>query len=683
MDTILDLNCLVKEIKGVGPKKVKALENLNVRTVEDLLFLFPRRYEDRRNIKTIQNLINGEKASVKAKVIMIVKSNFRYGKKKTLRLLVEDETGTMEVVFFNANYLERTVKKDSVYMLFGNVSVKDGKTQMIHPDINIWEKGDHGEILPIYPLSKGLSQKDLRKWQTSLNKLKSDLKDYLPELCLNRNKLCDINYALNNIHFPKEPQKLKAARFRLIFEEFLMLQVGLLTLRARNEQEKCGIKFGKNENLDEFLVSFPFKFTKGQLRVLNDIICDMESINIMHRLVQGDVGSGKTAIAQCAMYKAVKNGFQAVIMAPTEILARQHYEGFKKQFRAFNIEVGFLSGSLSAKEKREALEKIENGDLQIVVGTHALIQPNVKFKNLGLVITDEQHRFGVEQRAKLSEKGTKPDILVMTATPIPRTLAVILYGDLDISYINEMPPGRQKIITSSMSHNKRSDAYEFMATEVSKGRQAYIVAPLIEDSENIDAKSTNTLFEEITDQFKHYNVGMIHGALKQSEKDSLMERFYSGEIQILVSTVVIEVGINVPNATVMIIENAERFGLAQLHQLRGRVGRGKEQSYCMLITDENMEIAQERAKTMTETGDGFIIAEKDLELRGPGEFFGIRQHGLPELRLADFAKHRDILFKARDEAKMLLENDPYLTETDNLLFKERLERMFSIERTNL
>jgi len=672
----MNLQNKVSSIKGIGPRKSVALNKLNIESIEDFLFYYPRDYEDRRELRKISSLRDCDTASVKGKLLLIVKGRGRIPRKQTLKLFVQDETGGMEVVFFHAGFMEKSLKQNEEYIFYGKVTVNMGKIQMLHPDISKYEPGQEQAILPIYPLTDGISQGEMRKWQRTAMEFLPELEEYLPEITLERNRLCGIRYAIENIHYPTDKKHLMEAKYRLIFDELLFLQTGLLAIKNKMSTKEHGIRFFDVVRMEEFTASLPYSLTGAQSRVLLEINDDMESAKVMNRLVQGDVGSGKTIVAAAAMYKAVKSGFQAVMMAPTELLARQHFEGLKESFLPYGIKVGFLSGSIPIKEKKEILNQIETVELDIIIGTHAVIQPGVKFSSLGLVITDEQHRFGVNQRAILSKKGQNPDVLVMTATPIPRTLAVILYGDLDISIIDEMPPGRQQIITRTVKSGGREASYEFVRREVKKGRQAYIVAPLIEDSENLDAKSALGLYDELKDRFYEFSVAFLHGGMKQADKDRIMQEFNAGEIQILISTVVIEVGINVPNATVMLIENAERFGLAQLHQLRGRVGRGEEQSYCILISEGGSEIASERAEIMKSTNDGFLIAEKDLELRGPGEFFGMRQHGVPELKLADLVKHIKILNTVREESQRILEDDESLARKEYIKLKEKIDKMF-------
>ena len=477
---------------------------------------------------------------------------------------------------------------------------------------------------------------------------------------------------------PQDKQSLKIALYRMIFEEFLILQIGLFYFKSGIDDSE-GIKFEKKEKLNDIIKSLPFNLTNAQNRALSEVIEDMTSDNVMNRLVQGDVGSGKTIVAVLVLALSVLNGYQGALMAPTEILARQHYISLNETLSPFDIKVDLLVGSLTKKQKEKVLERIKNHEVDILIGTHALIEDNVEFNNLGIVVTDEQHRFGVRQRAKLSSKGSNPDILVMTATPIPRTLALILYGDLDISIIDELPPGRQPIDTRAFESKKRDFIYtNFIRDEITKGRQVYVVCPLVEESEAIEAKAAEDLRDELKEKyFSDLNVEVLHGKMKPSLKDKIMEDFKNNKIQILVSTTVIEVGVNVPNATLMIIENAERFGLAQLHQLRGRVGRGSHKSHCILIYSSKTNVCKERMEIMEETNDGFKISEKDLEIRGPGEFFGTRQHGIPELKVANIFKHIKILKLAQEESKFILKQDRNLEKSEHILLKQEIVEKFS------
>lgn len=672
----MELKDKVSCLKGVGPKKEAALAKLGINSIEELIVFFPRDYQDRRQMMQISRLCPEQAALIRGKVVQISADPYRRGRKQTLRILISDDSGKLEVVFFNARYLANSFQRGHFYDFFGKPVVNFGRYQMIHPDYAPAEKGLERGILPVYPLTAGVSQKEMRLWQkTALNSLEKT-QEYLPEEMIRRNRLCSAEYALHNMHFPTEKQSLLAGKYRLIFDELLALQTGLLASKYATTHGKKGTPFGKDSGEDAYINSLGYELTKAQKRVIREIKSDLESGKVMNRLVQGDVGSGKTVVAEAALYKAVKNGFQGVLMVPTEILAKQHFAGLKKSFCAHNIKAGLLTGSMTAKEKRAVLQELSCGEIDILVGTHAVIQPDVIFYRLGLVVTDEQHRFGVNQRAALSEKGKNPHVLVMTATPIPRTLAVILYGDLDISVIDELPPGRQKIITRDVDESRRYSCYDFAEQQLKEGRQAYIVAPLIDESEALDVRSAEELYEELKERFNRYSVEVLHGAMKQQEKDNIMSRFYKNEIQVLVSTVVIEVGINVPNATVMVIENAERFGLAQLHQLRGRVGRGKYQSYCMLVSKKSSEVAQKRAQIMTESQDGFYIAEQDLKLRGPGEIFGTRQHGVPDLSIADLARHVDILQAVKKEAEQIIKEDPLLEKSRYAGLKERVLHLF-------
>ncbi|MBR4020604.1 MAG: ATP-dependent DNA helicase RecG, partial [Firmicutes bacterium] len=508
--------------------------------------------------------------------------------------------------------------------------------------------------------------------------LYEEVEEWLPAEIVERYRLAGPAYALENMHFPTEGRQVLASKYRLIFDELLVLEAGLFYIKNDNRQNRNGVAIDPAPAAD-FQKGLPFNLTEGQMTAWEDISRDLAGGKAMNRLVQGDVGSGKTVVAEMAMYAAAKSGFQSVMMAPTEILAKQHGASLKADFAPYGINVGLLYSSMKAAEKREVLAQLNSGEIDILVGTHAVIQPDVVFHNLGLVITDEQHRFGVNQRRLLTQKGATPNVLVMTATPIPRTLAVILYGDLDISQIRTMPKGRKPIKTTLADEEKRARVYDFVKEQLRAGRQAYVVAPLIEESDKIDAKSAEELYEELRDRLKPFSVALIHGAMKQDEKDAVMASFAEGATKVLVSTVVIEVGINVPNATVMVIENSERFGLAQLHQLRGRVGRGSQQSYCFLISQSESQLSKERNEIMCRTNDGFEIAEADLKLRGPGEIFGTRQHGLPELHISDLVRHGDVLEKAKDAAKEILTEDPNLQASANMQLKSRIKKMFGEE----
>lgn len=663
-------------LKGVGPKKEAALKKLGITTIEDLIHVFPRDYQDRRGIQEISCLALDRAALIRARIDRIKADPYRRGRKQILRLHISDDSAGMEVVFFNAAYLAKTFRQGGLYDFFGKPVQSQGKLQMVHPDYAPSEKGLEQGILPIYPLTAGISQKEMRTWQrTALSSL-PPLQEFLPDAIIEKNRLCTMEYAVQNVHFPKEKKALLAGKYRLIFNELLALQTGLLAAKYVAAEGKQGLAFRRDAGEETYINSMDYELTDAQKRVVSQIKADLESGKVMNRLVQGDVGSGKTAVAEIALYKAVKSGFQGVMMAPTEILAKQHFTGLKKSFHVHNIHIGLLTGSMTAKEKRETLQQLLTGEIQILVGTHAIIQPDVVFQNLGLVITDEQHRFGVKQRTALSKKGKDPHILVMTATPIPRTLAVILYGDLDISIIDELPPGRQKITTRAIDEKQRAICYDFVEKELKKGRQAYVVAPLIDESEVLDVKSAAELYEELKTRFSGYETALLHGAMKQQEKDHIMKRFYENHIQVLVSTVVIEVGINVPNASVMVVENAERFGLAQLHQLRGRVGRGSSKSYCVLISKQNSEIARQRAQIMVDSQDGFYIAEQDLKLRGPGEIFGTRQHGVPELSIADLARHMNVLDDVKKEAEQIIKEDPLLESQEYFGLKQQILKLF-------
>ncbi|KKY02913.1 MULTISPECIES: ATP-dependent DNA helicase RecG [Paraclostridium] len=674
-----NLNKEIKYVKGIGPKRANKLSKLGIFTVSDLLFYFPRQYEDRNNLRKIFELKDEEKVTIRAIVSSIETSNVRKGLVIT-KVGVRDETGFARLVFFNQEYISSTLKKGDTVFVFGKVKKTSYGIEMSSCEVEQMSNNPKNTcgIMPIYPLTYGLTNKELINIvKTVFSNEQIYIKEYLPNKIIQKYKLCSIDFAVKNIHSPTNKESLKVALYRLVFEEFLMLQLGLFLFK-NGVTEKCGVKFEKEQNLVKILNSLPFKLTNAQNRALNEIIDDMNCEKVMNRLVQGDVGSGKTVVALLALANCVLNGYQGALMAPTEILAEQHFISLNETLSPFGINVGLLVGSLTKKQKENVLQRVKENEIDILIGTHALIEDKVEFNNLGIVITDEQHRFGVRQRNKLSEKGYNPDILVMTATPIPRTLALILYGDLDISIIDELPPGRQPIETLAVYKDKREKAYNSLVrSEVQKGRQVYIVCPLVEESEAIEAKAAVDLVEELKSEFfSDLRLGLLHGKMKPSEKDETMKKFKNKELDILVSTTVIEVGVNVPNATLMIIENAERFGLAQLHQLRGRVGRGSHKSYCILIYSSKSEVCSQRMSIMEETTDGFKISEKDLEIRGPGEFFGTRQHGLPELKVANIFKHMKILKIAQQEARYIISEDPKLNNYENEKIKKEILKKF-------
>ena len=672
------LNENIQFVKGIGPKKAEKMARLGIFTVKDALYYFPRQFEDRSRQKKIFQLEEGEKTGVRVKIDRINSVSRR--KFSITEFYVSDDTGKAKLVFFNKAYLRNTFRVGDIVKVFGSVKKNLGPVTELHNCEIEYDKLDKntGIIVPVYSLTAGVSNKEVMGMIRSIFE-SSDISidEYLPKWLVDKYNLCGVDFAIKNMHFPEKKENVKIAMYRLIFEELLFLQLGLFTVKGNNKFGK-GIRFQRHKDMDKIEGKLPFRLTRAQQKAYDEIIEDMTSDRIMNRLVQGDVGSGKTVVAQLALANCVLNGYQGAYMAPTEILAKQHMESFKDFFEGTGIRVEVLTGSSTKKEAREILEDLASGQVDILIGTHALIEDRVEFASLGLVITDEQHRFGVNQRGRLTSKSENPDVLVMTATPIPRTLALILYGDLDISIIDELPPGRKPIETLAIEKRKRESYYmSKVRSEIEKGRQVYVVCPLVEESETLDLKSASEVYDELRyDFFKDLRVGLLHGKMKASEKDQVMEAFKNHELDILVSTTVIEVGVNVPNASLMIIENAERFGLAQLHQLRGRVGRGSEKSYCTLIYGSKTEICRHRMAIMEETNDGFKISEEDLELRGPGDFFGTRQHGLPELRVANLFKHMKILRLVQKEAREIYAQDPALRVKDNEGIRLKIEEMF-------
>lgn len=675
---MIDLKQSVQYIKGVGPQRAALLRKSNIYTLEDLITYFPRDYEDRSKPKKISQLVDGEEALIE--VIAISKiSEVRIRKNMVIeKLIVRDETGSCVISWFNQKYLKGKFEIGCKYSFFGKASVKYGKIEILNPvfDNNETNKNT-GKIIPIYPSTYSLTQGSIRRAiENGLSLINENLEETLPEYLLKEYNLLDLNNAIKQIHFPKDFEEYQKARTRLVFEELLGMQIALLNLKKENTQDE-GISFPETVKMSNVINELPFKLTKAQLRVLEEIDGDMEKSKPMNRLLQGDVGSGKTIVSIIAAYKAVKSGYQVAIMAPTAILASQHLEEFNKILNQYNIKGEILLGGTSKKKRKEILDKIKSGEIDILIGTHSLLVEDVEFNKLGLVVTDEQHRFGVRQRGTIVAKGNNPDVLVMTATPIPRTLALILYGDLDISIIDELPPNRKKIETYAVNKSMEERINAFILKNLQDGRQAYVVCPLVEENEEINAKSVIETTEKYKKILTDYRVEYIHGKMKPKEKERIMQEFKEGKINVLISTTVIEVGVNVPNATLMIIESAERFGLAALHQLRGRVGRGDKQSYCILKYNATTQVAKQRMEIMQKTNDGFVIAEKDLELRGTGEFFGTKQHGIPEFKIANLFEDMEILKRVQSIAIKIQQEDPNLTSDKNKKIRNIIEEKFN------
>ncbi|BAT71306.1 ATP-dependent DNA helicase RecG [Thermosulfidibacter takaii ABI70S6] len=675
----------IQFVKGVGPSRAKALRKAGVKTLEDMLYFLPKDYEDRRNIKKIAQLKPGKRAvfigEVWTKQVVEKRTSI-------FEVIFRDETGVVKAKWFHfkKHAFERRFKEGKKFLVVGDVRYNryERCLEVVHPETRDYELVDLNEfrrVVPVYPFVEGLGQKTIEKIVANcINEVDKVYEEYIPSKVLNNLGLVSLPDAFRILHFAEDDlEKLKERKsrghFRLIFEEFFIIQVALALKKVGVKQQK-GISFNvKSEKLCAFLENLPFELTNAQKRVLKEILQDMASDKPMNRLLQGDVGSGKTVVAVAAAVVAVDNGYQVAVMAPTEILAEQHYRNIREMVKGLGIQVGLLTSSTPKGEREVVLRRVANGDLDILVGTHALIQEGVNFKKLGFAIIDEQHRFGVLQRKLLREKGKNCDLLVMTATPIPRTLALTVYGDLDVSVIDEMPKGRQPIITRVITPKDREKAYAFIEKQLEKGRQAYIVFPLIEESEKLQLPSVLEMYPVIAQRFSKFKVGLLHGRMSGQEKEEVMRRFKEGEIQVLVSTTVIEVGIDVPNATVMLIEGAERFGLSQLHQLRGRVGRGEHKSYCLLMMSGERANANSymRLKVLEETADGFKIAEADLKFRGPGELLGVRQSGLPDFRVADLLKDRDILEEAKKQAEEIVNDDPLLMKPENRLLRQVLE----------
>lgn len=670
---MVQLDTRLQFLKGVGEARAKTFSKQNIFSVSDLLRNYPRAYEDWNNITPIRDVNINENVCIRAIVAESPKVVRINGGRILVKTAISDGSDYMNVTFFNNKYVKDQLKEDEEYLFFGKVTVdKYGAKGMLSPR---FEKSlEKQRIRPIYKATSTLSSKVIEKiTEGALRETKGNLKDFIPQCVVDRYKLMPFEDAINTVHFPDSEKALSLAKRRLIFEELLLLQMGLLGERASGGKRKAEpVPLDWSE---KFYMSLPFEPTNAQKRAVSEAIADMQTEKPMNRLLQGDVGSGKTAVAAAIMYNAVKNHFQAALMAPTEVLATQHFKTLQSFFGE-DIKIELLTGSVTAKNKRIIRERLADGTCDIVVGTHAIIQNDVEFKRLGLVITDEQHRFGVNQRNTLSQKGNNPHTLVMSATPIPRTLAMMIYGDLDISVLDELPKGRQPIKTFCVPTSYHKRIYNFLHKNIKEGRQCYVVCPLVDDNDSDLVPATEYYDFLKSTYFTDCTLGLLHGQMKPKEKDAVMSRFYSGEIDLLVSTVVIEVGVDVPNATVMVIENAERFGLSQLHQLRGRIGRGTEESTCVLLSDAQNEDARERFDIMCRTTDGFEIARKDLELRGPGDFFGSRQHGLPDMRVANLMTDTRILYEAQKTAKEILDGVIPMTkeELDNI--NNEVEKLF-------
>ena len=649
----------IRYIKGVGEKRAELFHKLGIFDADALLRFYPRKYLDLKNTVSLREVQVYDYNCVKAKIITDVKEEARRNL-KIFTFLISDGTDTAKVVLFNQNYLANGLKMGETYIFYGKVTLEYSTLKFESPIIKPLKDS---KITPIYPQTANLSSTVIAK--IVANALQSEkLQETLPWFILEKYGLIDINKALNLIHFPTTMHDVALARKRLAFEELLTLQLGMALRRFREEQKK-GVPIVKNY-LSEYHSLLPFSLTEHQLNVINDCFSDFKKQKPMARLIEGDVGSGKTAIAAALMHTVAKNGYQSAFMAPTEILAEQHFHKLTELFQGTEITLGILTGASTVKQKREIKEKLKKGQIDIIIGTHALIQDDVNFKSLALVITDEQHRFGVKQRTILQDKGHNPHLAVMSATPIPRTLSLVIYGDLDISTVAARPAGRQPIDTFAVNMSYRERIYTFIKKELDKGRQAYIICPAVSESDSGIA-AAEEYSKDIEEIFQGYEIGMLHGKLKPKEKDRIMREFADGSIKLLVATTVVEVGIDVPNATVMVIENAERFGLSQLHQLRGRIGRGQHKSTCILVSNIKSGTTKQRLDVLCKTNNGFEIAEYDLKLRGPGDFCGSRQHGLPELKIADLMEDLNLFKASVHAAEEILKHDPNLNNNKPLL----------------
>ena len=665
----------IQYLKGVGPARAKLFEKLGITTVSALLRFFPRTYENWKDTVSILEAAPDTQVCIKAIVAQMPEEHRTAGGKILTKTTATDGTWVMTLTFFNNRYVKNQLEEGQEYLFFGKIqdSVYGGR-EMLSPRF-VKAEGGTG-LHPVYHQTQSLNAKAIAKCvRTALDSYSSLLPETLPEELIKKYRLLPLREAVEKIHFPQSEDDILAARRRLIYEELLVLQLGLL--RIRSDKAQADAVALPTDFTPEFFSLLPFSPTGAQQRAVAECVADMQKTKPMNRLLQGDVGSGKTAVAAALVYTAVKNGMQAAVMAPTEVLAEQHAKTFADFFKGTCVRCALLTGTVGAAQKKHLKAALKAGEIDLLIGTHAILQADVEFSNLGLVVTDEQHRFGVEQRAALRSKGIAPHTLVMSATPIPRTVALVIYGDLDISILDELPKGRKPILTYAVDTSYRKRLYAFIKKHIDDGGQGYIVCPLVEEGET-DRVSAQALYEKLSaDEFKNYRVGLLHGKIKPKEKEDIMRRFASGEIQLLICTVVVEVGIDVPNSSVMLIENAECFGLSQLHQLRGRIGRGLRQSHCVLVSDAKNEVSQRRFQVLCDTNDGFRIADEDLQLRGPGDFFGARQHGLPSLKIADLATDSRILHTAQSDARRILSEDPDLKMQENQGLRDAVGQLFA------
>lgn len=668
-------------LSGVGETRAKRLQKLGIKTVFDLVEYYPRAYEDRTKVKTIAEAEIGEIVCIEATVATPVNTRFVRKGLTISKVRVVDDTSALQITFFNQSFVGDQLEVGKTYCFYGKIEGMPRRLEMNTPVFEPIEQAPlkTRRLVPVYSLTAGLAAHQLSACvRQALAVYGRELADPIPDDLRLRKQLAYSRFAYENIHYPMDETALEIARKRVIYEELFLLSLGLLRLKNRRSQQ-IGTPM-QAQDVVPFVSALPFALTGAQTRAIQEALADLQSEKPMNRLVQGDVGSGKTVVAAACAYFAAKNAFQTALMAPTEILAEQHFDTLETLLAPHGVRIALLTGSMTTAQKRTCKTRLAQGEVDLVIGTHAILTEDVAFSRLGLVITDEQHRFGVRQRAALTAKGENPHLLVMSATPIPRTLALILYGDLEVSVIDELPPGRKPVATYAVDDTKRERAYGFVRARLEEGRQAYIVCPLVEEGDATALKSVENFAKQLEKtHFSGYQVAILHGRMKGKEKESVMRAFAAGEIQVLVSTTVIEVGVNVPNATVMVVENAERFGLSQLHQLRGRVGRGSEQSYCILFSEFRTGVTKERLRVLCKTNDGFVISEEDMRLRGPGDLFGTRQHGFPELKIADLVRDLAILRDASAEAKALLEQDPELTLPEHRETKARMNLLFGQE----